>query len=352
MLSAIAGAESGVAMDTPLGEVLSSLERVELAARLEALYDTSVAVGLFTGEATVGEIAATLRHTGVRSGDDLAVGHGRDDRPAGFGDERTEASMSAPGIGRHADRKIDARTTVEDTGKPPDPARWRYWLATRAGRFVLRECVARPLATLLVRLEVDNVRPTRELVQPFLLAANHISPIDPVIMFALPARVRASLAPAARWGFFTSRPYRRRLYTLSVLGLNVFPLVQVGDWRPTLRIGGELVDRGHSILIYPEGSISSDGETHAFKPGVAVMSRELHLPVVPCGTAGIERVVPHGHRVPRRSTWRRPVAAVCFGEPMSAIRPGDDLDAFVTELERRVRGLRDRARALADGIQP
>jgi long-chain acyl-CoA synthetase len=229
---------------------------------------------------------------------------------------------------------------------PPDPARWRFRRSTRALRFLLREGLMLPLAGLLLRMEVESAVPLAELPAPFLLAANHASFIDPVVMFALPARLRARLAPAARWNFFTERSDGRWLYFLGVLYLDLFPLVQSGDWRPTLRIAGDLADHGRSILIYPEGEISRDGALHGFRQGIAVMSRELHLPVVPCGTAGIDRLLPPGSRRIRRATWRRQTMAACFGEPLPAVRPGEDLDARIEEIERAVYSLRDRAREL------
>ena len=78
-----------------------------------------------------------------------------------------------------------------------------------------------------------------------------------------------------------------------------------------------------------------------------MMSRELHLPIVPCATAGLERVLPRGSRWPRRDGARRPVMAVHIGDPLPAARRGDDLDEMVMELERRVRNLHEKAHDVA-----
>ena len=327
--------------DAPIGELLSSLERVELAARLEQLYGARIDERLFAGEQTIDELAASLLHRATkRMQKEKSAGSHREPRGA----RREERRILQPA--RRTDR--EKTTPPSATQRSPDPAHWRYWHAVRMARWVMRECVVHPLARYFVRIEADIDPDARQLDGPFLLAANHTSPMDPVVQFALPARTRARLAPAARWNFFANHRIGRRLYLWCVLGLNVFPLVQDGDWRPTLRIGGELADRGHSILIYPEGEMSKDQQIQPFKQGVAVMARDLHLPIVPCATAGLERVVPPGsRRARRRESWRRPVMAVCIGEPMPAPRPGDDLDATVAELERRVRTLHERARALA-----
>jgi long-chain acyl-CoA synthetase len=324
--------------DATIGEILSSLERVELAARIEALYGIRLDDDLFAADPTVGELGARLRSaesaaSSDRSPDARPELADRTDRPS----DRFAPMSPSPAV--------SASPRPHISKDPPDAAPWRHRWPTRAVRFLLREGIMHPLARALLRIEIESSVPVEELPDPFLLAVNHASFIDPVVMFALPPRLRARLAPAARWNFFTERSRGKGLYYCAVLWLNLFPLVQLGDWRPTLRIAGELADRDHSILIYPEGEISRDDELHPFKQGVAVMSRELHLPIVPCATAGIERVLPPDSRRLRRASWRRPRVQVCIGEPLPPVRPGERLAARVQELERHVRRLRERARA-------
>lgn len=207
----------------------------------------------------------------------------------------------------------------------------------------------RPLAATFVRLDVGGDQVFDELEPPFVLAANHTSMMDPVLLFALPRSVRARVSPAARWNWFTGRRTGGVWYRLGVLGMNVMPLLQSGDWRRSLRIGGRLVDRGGCILIYPEGTISPDGEPRDFRSGVALISRELHLPVVPVGTAGLHVLLPRGRWWPRRGL-RRPRVAVRFGDPLPPARPDDDLGEVTRDLETRVHRLHDAARDAVDGL--
>ena len=380
VLAAIAGAEKDrpakgegptgeggapPAGDVRIGELLSSLDRVELAGRLENLYGVSPGDALFTGEQSIGELAAMLRDAaGGRSiGAQMRAVEGgpspsRHRAPSAPGPSAPSASPGAgdrlrngaPGAPATAgDRVRSGEAQVRGAARrKPDAAPWRHRLPARAGRWILRECFMHPLGRLLVRIEAESATAIGELDAPFLLAANHTSLLDPLVQFALPARLRARLAPAARWNFFTDHPQGAFLYLWGVLGLNLFPLVQSGDWRPTLRIGGDLADRGHSLLIYPEGRISEDGAVHELKLGVAVMSRDLHLPIVPCATAGLELVLPPGRRRPRRQSWRRPVVGVCIGEPLPAARSDADLDELVDELAGRLRHLHERAVAIRD----
>jgi 1-acyl-sn-glycerol-3-phosphate acyltransferase len=182
---------------------------------------------------------------------------------------------------------------------------------------------------------------------PFIVAANHLSILDPLaILFALPFRFRKRLAPSAMWEHF-ARGGRMWQYWLAVLGLNLVPLVQVGDWRPTLRVAGGLADRGWCPLVFPEGARSDDGELLPFRLGTAIMARELHLPIVPCALMGTLAVMPRGARW-FSSCWigRAPVG-VAFGEPLPALRPDDDPRAAMDELRRRIEPLRREALAAA-----
>jgi len=342
VLAAIAAPGESLPVDTRIGDVLSSLDRVELAAHLEELYGTRIGDELFAGDQTIEDLVATLRR---RAAPEILVGAAVG---AGSANRRAETNDSGEPI---AETIVPPRIAASPRAASPpphtgpDPAAWRYSAAARAARFVLREAVMHPLSRFFLRIEVRPSAAAEALDGPFLLAANHMTSVDGVLLFALPPRVRARLAPAARWSWFTDRRRGRWIYFWSVLGLNLFPLVQVGDWRPTLRIAGELADRGYSILIYPEGGISRDGELHPFQRGVAVMSRDLHLPIVPCAMAGLERFLPPGTRRPQRDGLRRKRVAVCVGDPLSAARVGDDLDALVEEIEDRVRDLHEEASA-------
>jgi 1-acyl-sn-glycerol-3-phosphate acyltransferase len=134
------------------------------------------------------------------------------------------------------------------------------------------------------------------------------------------------------------------------LGLNLFPLVQIGDWRPSLAIAGRLADRGCCPLVYPEGRRSEDGHLVEFQIGVAVLSAELGLPIVPCATAGLHNVMPVGCNWPRRRGLRRPVVAVCFGDPLPTTEPSADRAATIEALQARISELHEQAVTISGGL--
>ncbi len=46
------------------------------------------------------------------------------------------------------------------------------------------------------------------------------------------------------------------------------------------------MDNGGSLMIFPEGGLSRDGEIHEFKPGAALLSAKKGVPIVPCAIYG------------------------------------------------------------------
>jgi long-chain acyl-CoA synthetase len=213
-------------------------------------------------------------------------------------------------------------------------------------RRVLRDVVARALFHPVIDVRGAGIEHVEAAERPFLIASNHLSILDGLpILYALPARLRARVAPTAMWEHF--RRGRRWQYVLAVAGLDMIPLVQVGDWRATLRVAGIVCDRGGCPLVFPEGARSDDGELLPFHPGVAVMARELHLPVVPCALMGTLAVMPRGAKWFHRCWTRRAPVAVRFGAAMEPPRPDDDPRAVVEELARRIEILRREALAAA-----
>jgi 1-acyl-sn-glycerol-3-phosphate acyltransferase/acyl carrier protein len=334
MIGDLAGTDpQGLSAGTPLADALTSLDRVELATLIETAYGVTLSDEAIAGERTLGELAREL----ARRPPILARA---EEEPVEQGPAEQEAASAGP------DEFANWRDSPPSLRPPISP--WRTWLPVRSMRFLLREGVATPLLALCVRLRVEGIEQVKALDPPFLLIANHVSLIDPVVLIAgLPRALRGRVAPAARWNFFTERRYGAFHYWAAVLGFNAIPLVQVGDWRPTLRIAGRLADRGYCPLIFPEGERSADGDPGEFHLGAALMAQSLHLPILPCATAGLHAVLPRGARWPIRSGWRRPTVAVRIGSPLPVPRPDEDLPALVRALRSRIVALHEEALAIS-----
>jgi long-chain acyl-CoA synthetase len=240
---------------------------------------------------------------------------------------------------------------------PPDEAtrafaRWAArWPAT-----VIRSASQRtwilPMAGWFLRRRVDGLQHLAALTGPVIFASNHQSHLDtPAILLSLPARWRrrvavtmgreffdAHFAPA-RYGFF-KRMWIGGLYGLAALFFNGIPLPRTGlGAYGTLKYVGELVSAGWSIILYPEGHRTLQGEIMPFQPGVGMLASRLKVPVVPVRLEGVHHVLHQEWRWPRRGPVR-----VAFGAPIMIA--GDDYAMLARQIEAAVRALAASAASL------
>jgi long-chain acyl-CoA synthetase len=312
---------------------LSSLERVELMVALEEAFHTTIDEAAFAEARTVADLHALVREEsiGARPADDTAAA-------------RSSASQSADG-------RDDAVRGARASARPAhsiDPVEFPRWNRSWPVRVVRRASLATwilPLARVFARIHVDGLEHIAVLDGPVIFAANHQSHMDtPVILAAMPARVRALVAVAMAKEFFKAHFFPREHtrgawftnslnYYLAAAFFNAFPLPQrEAGARHTLRYIGELVGDGFSVLIFPEGRRTPHGEIGPFRAGIGMIGARLHVPVVPVRIRGVEKVLPPDARM----AVRGPVS-VRFGAPLRL--EGDDYAAQARRVEEAVRSL-------------
>lgn len=199
----------------------------------------------------------------------------------------------------------------------PDPQRWRGpepWFAPVA-------LVLRALVWLLANVRV--VRPDRlPRSGPVVLAANHVSKLDPPVVGVVVYRLRGRVRFLAV----------EELFRTPVLGwaLRTTRMVPVRRGGGTQRMVGEAVAAlraDQAMIVYPEGTIPAPGEVLSGRPGAGLLALEAHrmgVPVVPMASWGLDH---RGQgRVPRLLRRR---ATVTFGPPvdLSAWGERDDREA-------------------------
>ncbi len=216
----------------------------------------------------------------------------------------------------------DLRRIVADREPRVTGRKLRLWTNRMPARFMRRLAdlvFQQPLFRLFVTLESSGLEHLRGLKSPVMLVANHTSYLDqPAVMYSLPPGWRYHTATAAWEEFFFSnyrsqagRLWKRFTYEYGTLFLNLFPLSQRSGFRRSLAFMGKLVDKGVSILVFPEGERSADGVMLPFQQGIGVMASELGIPLVPVRISGMEKVLPRGAAWPRRGRVK-----VAFGAPL------------------------------------
>ncbi len=99
-------------------------------------------------------------------------------------------------------------------------------------------------------------------------------------------RLRAMRHPPENGGLWRAMIDRLGAF-LVVLILNVFPLPRRSGFRESFRFAGESVDRGFSILVFPEGKETVDGSLQEFRSGAGLLAANLGIPILPVRIDGL-----------------------------------------------------------------
>lgn len=191
------------------------------------------------------------------------------------------------------------------------------WRVPWVWRFAL--AIGPALVAPICRLRVSGEVPERLRAGPLILAANHVSPVDPIIMGA--ACAKAGLAPRfmATGGIFDAPvvgSLMRRAGHLRVDRNHSTVAQALPDAAAALKANSQ-------VLLYPEGRIGLDPWMwpERGKTGVARLAAMTGAPVVPVAQWDAHRVLPY--TAPKglakallMAVLRRPVVHVRFGEPI------------------------------------
>jgi len=288
----VAGLDAGAALDSELG--LSSLDRVELISALEDRYQVDLSETRFSAARTVSDVERML------SGDTL------------------------PRAEYHYPRWV---------------LRWPVTWA----RLLVHYLLGKPAMILRGWPRIEGRENLRGWSGPMLVVCNHISDVDfAFVQAALPARLRNRIAtatrgedlealhtPAAGRGFF-GKIYDRTRWVLGVSLLNLFPLPREAGFRQSFAYAGEAVDRGYSVLVFPEGRHTVDGKINPFRAGIGLLANNLGIPVLPMRISGLFEVKQAGKRFAR--PWK---IGVRIGQPMK-FPAGSAPERIAQELQRAV----------------
>ena len=182
-----------------------------------------------------------------------------------------------------------------------------------------------PLSRIMCIPRVVGADNLAQIKGPALFISNHVTHIDgPLILSVLPVgwRIRLAIAmsgeylrdwryPPATLGWFV-RLKKRAAYVLGAGLFNVFSLPRQSGFRQSFAYAGEAMDRGYSVLIFPEGTETRNGEMQPFRAGIGLLASELNVPVIPVKLSGLFELKQ------KRQFFVRPgVVSVTFGEPIT-----------------------------------
>ncbi len=164
--------------------------------------------------------------------------------------------------------------------------------------------------------------------------ANHTSHLDTIIlMAALPAELRRTAHPVAAADYWGKSAVRRYI-ALKVL--NVVLVDRDGAEDPLAPLRAEL-ERGQSLIIFPEGTRGAEATPGPFKSGLYWLARDFpRVELVPVYLSNLARAYPKGAVLPA------PITCVAtFGAPIT-VADGEVKDVFLDRARTAVAGLAER----------
>jgi len=157
-----------------------------------------------------------------------------------------------------------------------------------------------------------------------LMVSNHQSHLDPPLI-GTGLRRRANYL--ARETLFKFAPFRWLIQSV-----DAFPIDREGLGLSGIKESLRRLKRGEMVLIFPEGTRSSDGEIAPFRPGFTTLAVRSKAAILPVAIEGAFQVWPRSRKFPGLGKIH-----VHYGAP---IMPDDvvgrDEHELVAEVERRV----------------
>lgn len=182
-----------------------------------------------------------------------------------------------------------------------------------------------------------------DLPGPTILAPVHRSHLDSPLLASLSKRRIRALGkeslfepPVVRW---------------VCAALGAIPVRRGEADRDALKAAKALLDRGESMIVFPEGGRQDQHKVAELFGGAAWLASKTGARVIPVGISGTAEAMGEGARFPKRAK-----VGIAVGEPMDPPEGQDGkrvgrqaLRDFTAELAERLQALQDEARDLAEG---
>lgn len=150
--------------------------------------------------------------------------------------------------------------------------------------------MARKLLMLMgIRVSVEFIEELNR-SGTYLFMANHVNLFDPILLYGyIPTFVRGvELANHFKWPIYG--------WTLSRMGHIPINRINANSAMKSLRKAAEYLQKGVSIVIFPEGHRTLDGKIANFKRGSFILAKNGGRDIVPVAIIG-------GWNITRRGSW-------------------------------------------------
>ncbi len=172
----------------------------------------------------------------------------------------------------------------------------------------------------------------------YILCANHVTNFDYLWLTARFKRQRfEKFCCMAKKELFEKGGVSRVLSQIC----GMIPVDRVNFHSETMKCCEKKLKEKWGLLIYPEGTRSTDGELGAFKKGAAVLAIESGVPIIPAYIHGAYDIFPNSIKLPRLFNFRRMkkyAVNVFYGNPI--FPNGKNADELIVQVKEAVLELR------------
>lgn len=306
---------------------LDSLGRVQLAAALEERLAGAPKEGSVDAARTIGDLRRLVGSVrpAATSSQRLAPTAQISPERAGITADSSVPDVSATTAQQAIPNESGVRPVPTDSSQKADfiYPRWPWSKPMQGIRSAFLELIAQPFVWFLGNPRVVRP-PDLNANEPMLIICNHVTAYDGALVeYALPGPMRRRVA-AAMLGEML-QDYRRfrnpdtgrsmlfgpAAYWLVTALYNVFPLPRRRDFQRSFAHAGEALDRGYNVLVFPEGTRSPAGELAPFRPGIGLLVKQAHAPVLPVALNGLGELKAKG-----RGWFRSGKLEIRVGQPL------------------------------------
>jgi long-chain acyl-CoA synthetase len=197
----------------------------------------------------------------------------------------------------------------------------KRWLKPLSPGRVLLARSAHLLIGVLLRVFFRlRVRGTQNLPagQRFVLTPNHVSVLDPVVLYAA---MPFSLLRNTWFAGWTGMVFKNAGMRFIARTGQTVPIDPRHAAASSLALGATVLKKGRDLVWFPEGERARNGQLKPFKPGIGLLLKHYPVQAVPVHIHGTYEAMPRGNRFPRL----RPIT-ITFGAPLDpqSLEDGED----------------------------
>ena len=195
-------------------------------------------------------------------------------------------------------QKVVPKLYEEDASKYAGPHPLQQSFVARQVRRWLKHYAYLQWAEPFTEIEITGLEHLDHFSGPAIFIGNHTSHLDTILtQSALPEHIADNLfygAAQDRW--FVKGKKKKELHPMyQSFVLGTFPILR-GGGLGALSYASELVENGHNIFLFPEGTRAMNGELGEFKHGATILALRHRVPVVPLYLGGLQAIRPKGSR--------------------------------------------------------